>query len=175
MDDQQAANIYLALYQQELGHRDAIDARVQFAAGLVVVLAGAALYLTGERPQFGTPLLAWVFWVALSLGYVTLVAAAFLVARSYWSIRSSYTVFPDLRKAEEYRQRLIRDRETYGAEAMNPDQEFHSFVVDSLTKAAGEGRKVNLTRADRLFWGGVFLVVAAILLGLAAIPFQFRS
>jgi hypothetical protein len=175
VDDRKVLDLYLSLYQQELAHRDSINARVQFAAGLFILVLGGVFYYTRNWPSFDTLVLALWFWTTFGLGVAALTVAGVLIVRSHWSLNATYAYAPDLRNVDTHRKRLMADREKFGRHALDPDTEFPAFIVDSLAEAGGHNRSVNVCKSGRLYWGGLLVVISAVLLAIAAVPYRLNT
>ncbi|HSW31228.1 MAG TPA: hypothetical protein VLH75_17205 [Longimicrobiales bacterium] len=165
----EAFDFYYDAYKQEIAARDAINARVSVPLGVIVLMVGAQAFLVrGYDP-------AWVgtggrfFLLCLVVSMLATSLAAVYVAMAH--IGARYYFMPNLIAVERYRQRLLVDRVRWPQDALDPTVEWRSFLIEAATTAATTNRKLNGSKADRLYAGNSWLIISLVFCAAAVVPF----
>ncbi len=154
-------------YEAEFKRRDDMRGAAAIPLGVLSILFGLLASMGGRFPLEGP--WWWVFWTAFATAALFLVECAYYLMRSYHGDTYKHVLSPT--EWLKYRDELIEWHTRYGRGAQDGKEEAESQLEAQYADYATTNFDTNNRKAEYRFRATTALMLAALFLGLAYIPY----
>jgi hypothetical protein len=155
-------------YDAEFKRRDDMRGAAAIPLGVLSVLFGLLASMGGRFPLEGP--WWWIFWTAFGTATLFLLEAAYYLVRSYHGDTYKYVLSPS--EWLKYRQQLADWHEAHGSGANAGVAEAEVELERQYAEYGSDNHETNNRKAEYRFRATTALLLAALFLGVAYIPYM---
>ena len=158
MDKKDVLDIYREQFTFEMDRKKDITAQAQVRFALIATGITIIVYMAKNIEQDITPWLLATFSVLCAASLILFVLSAIKLTQAFWN--NTYSYLPPMDDTEKYRKDLAADRQNSG-------ECLEEYFLEEYSVCAGENRKTNNKRQEKLSSVVTPLKSAAISLAIA--------
>lgn len=141
MDKKEVLDIYREQFAFEVDRKKDITTQAQIRFALIATGATLLVYMA-RNVDLGVSLsILTLFTFCSLLSAIIFVVAVYKLTDAFWG--NEYCYLPPMDETEEYRQSLVKD-------IAGTTESFEDYLIEEYSACAGENRKTNKERQEKL-------------------------